>query len=472
LSEVTEKFKPLFEPRSIAFVGATTNSQKWGYMILSQLLSWNYEGKIYAINPNGNGSILGLDVFPNISSLPESPDLAVIVTPRDAVLDIIKECVARRVRAGLIITSGFAEIAGEEGREIEREITNIAQESGMIFVGPNSNGMASPPSNLSLIMSGLPMKLQSGSLGITSRSGSVGTSLVVMATLYGVGYSRFISNGNEACLHIEDYIEYLGEDPETKVIAGYTEGIQDERRFLEVAQKVVMKKPLIMLMAGGTEAGAKAARYHTASFYGEQESFYEMACKQAGIIRTNDIHELFYTAATFLRQPLPRGRRVGILTIGGGWGVIAGDTCARAGLEVVEFPEETYEKMEKVLPWWWSRNNPVDTVTSMSWRPCLEAMVSCPVVDMVLVLWVSGKRIPGTEDVCSVVDELIEQYHKPIVFCNGGYQDSESIKEMGERQLVPCTSVSQAVENLAALASYSEHLSLAPGGKVSSSDRE
>lgn len=465
MNEVIQRFKPLFEPESIAFVGATPNSQKWGYMILSQLLGWNYEGKIYAVNPNESGSIQGLDVFPSISSLPESPDLAVIVTPQRAVVDIMKECADRKVRAGLIITSGFAEVAGEEGREIQQEITDIARESGMIFVGPNSNGISSPPSKVNLFMNALPMRLQPGSLAITSRSGSVGTSLAMMATFYRVGYSRFVSNGNEACLSMEDYIEYLGEDEKTKVIAGYTEGIRDEGKFLEVAQKTAWKKPLVMLMAAGTEAGARAARYHTASRGKGQESFYKAACKQAGIIRVSDVDELFYTASAFLRQPLPEGRRVGILTIGGGWGVVASDACVRAGLDVVEFPQETYRKLGETLPWWWNPNNPVDTATSLSYRPCLEAIASCPTVDMVLVLWFSGKMLPGTEDLCVVMDELMQQFHKPIVFCNGGYQDKEVTREMGLRQLVPCISVNQAVRNLAALASYSEHLSQGARGK-------
>ena len=460
MNKVVEKFRPLFEPRSIAFVGATADSRKWGFDILWKLLDNKYEGKVYAVNPNEKGSVLGLEVFPSISSLPESPDLAVIATPRSTVLNVIRECVGRKVKAGLIITAGFAELAVEEGGRMEREIVDVARKGQMILVGPNSNGIASPPSKLSLLMTRrFDMPFQQGSIAISSRSGSIGTSVVMMCLYYRIGFSRFVSNGNEADLHIEDYIEYLGEDGETKVILGYTEGIQDADRFLDIARKVTLKKPVIMLMSGVTEAGARAARYHTASFSQEQESIYQAACQQAGVIRVSEIDELFKVGASFLRQPLPRGRRVGILTLGGGWGVVASDACIKAGLDVVTLPEETCGELDKILPWWWSHNNPVDTGASFEWRNCLETLASCPVVDMLLVMWVSGKEMMLIDEAYPVMENVMERYHKPVVLCSGGFVDQEAIEKLGKRQLIHFSSINQAAKALASLADYSQYSS-------------
>jgi acetyltransferase len=459
MSKVIEKFRPLFEPRSIAFIGATANSQKWGFVILSELLNNGYRGGVYAVNPNERGSVLGLEVFPSVSELPELPDLAVIVTPQATVPNIISECVGKGIRASLVITAGFAEIGLEAGSRMEQEIVDIARRGRMILVGPNSNGIASPPSKLDLLMTRRLELVHQGPLAITSRSGSVGTTVAKRCVDQHIGFSRFVSNGNEADLHIEDYIEYFGEDEETKVILGYTEGIEDGRRFLDIAKRVAREKPIVMLMSGVTEAGARAARYHTASFYYGREPTYELAYQEAGIIRVNDIDELPNIGAAFLRQPLPKGRRVAILTLGGGWGVVASDACIEAGLEVVELPEETYRELDRFLPWWWSHNNPVDTATSIQWRGCLEALASCPRVDMLLLMWVAGKEVTPVEEVYPVMESLMEQYHKPIILCSGGYVNQNTIEELGKRQLISYSSVNQAVKALTSLADYAEYLS-------------
>jgi acetyltransferase len=457
MPEALEGFEPLFNPRSIAFIGATRNKAKWGFMILSNILLGGYKGKVYPINPNEDEDILGLKVYPTVYSLPESPDLAVIVIPQSAVSQTIKECVDKRIKASLVITSGFAEVAGEERKRAEVEMVEIARKGGMILVGPNSNGIASTPSDLNILMS-LPLPpFRKGSLAITSRSGSVGTSVLRRSIAYNIGFSRYASNGNEADLHIEDYIEYFGEDPQTKTILAYTEGIQQGRKFLEIATKVSRKKPITMLMSGVTEAGARAARYHTASFYYGRESTYQAICKQAGIIRANDIAELFNIGASFLAQPLPRGRRVAILTMGGGWGVVASDTCVKAGLEVVELPDETYKELNRFLPWWWSHNNPVDTATGFKWEGCLEALTRCPAVDAILLLTGTGRGVMPIGEIAPAIRELIDQYNKPIILCSET-REEEAIKELGQRDLIPYPSISQAVKALASLVSYSEYL--------------
>ena len=459
MSNIINGMSSLFEPRSIAFVGATSRSEKWGFYILSRLLHHGYGGKVYPINPSERESILGLKPLPGISSIPESPDLAVIVTPRPTVPDIVRECVKKNIRACLVITAGFAELSRKEEIRLESEIVDTAKTGNMILVGPNSNGIVSTPSNLCLLMSTRLETVQQGSLSITSRSGSVGTTVAALCVNRNFGFSRFVSNGNEADLHIEDYLEFYGEDETTKVILGYTEGIQDGDRFLEITKRVNREKPIIMLMSGVTDAGARAARYHTASSYEGSELLYQKACREAGIIRVQDVEEIFSIGASFIRQPLPKGRRVGILTVGGGWGVIASDTCIRAGLDIIELPDETLKKLDTFLPWWWSRNNPVDTGASFEWRGCLEALVGCHNIDMILVMWVAGKEMTPARELCPVMESLIERYNKPIILCSGGFENREAIEEFGKKQLVTFHSINQAVKALSSLVQYSEYLS-------------
>ncbi len=459
MDDMNLKMRHLFDPRSIAFVGATNRTDKWGFRILSGLLHYGYRGKVYPINSSEREDILGMKPLPRVSSIPEPPDLAVIVTPQPTVLGIVNECVEKGVKACLVITAGFAELGRKEEEKLENQIVDTARKGGMMLVGPNSNGIMSMPSNLYLLMSRRLERIQSGSLSITSRSGSVGTSVLALCVDRNFGFCRFVSNGNEADLHIEDYLAFYGEDETTKVILGYTEGIRDGDRFIEIAQGVNRKKPVVMLMAGSTDAGARAARYHTASSSGGSELLYQRACREAGIVRVDDIEEIFTIGASFIRQPLPKGRRVGILTIGGGWGVVASDACTRAGLDVTELPEETLKRMDNYLPWWWSRNNPVDTGASLEWRGCLEALAECRDVDMILVMWVAGKEMTPATELCPVMESLIEQYHKPIILCSGGFETREAVEEFGKRQLVAFHSIDQAVKALSSLVGYSEYLS-------------
>ena len=459
MNKTFNKIRPLFEPQSIAFIGATSNRKKWGNLILSQLLHNGYKGRIYAVNPTERESILGLKPFPNVSAIPESPDLAVIVTPQATVPGVVRECVRKKAKACLVITAGFAELARKEEEKIEQEIVEIARNGNMVLAGPNSNGIASSPSSLCVLMSKRLGLAHQGSISITSRSGSVGTTVAGICIKRNFGFSRFVSNGNEADLHIEDYIEYYGEDDKTEVILGYTEGIKDGERFLEITKRVSREKPIIMLMSGVSEEGAKAAHYHTAASYEGQESLYRRACQESGIVRVDDIEEIYSIGASFLRQPLPKGKRVGILAVGGGWGVVATDACVKAGLEVIKLPEETLRELDKFLPWWWSRNNPVDTGASFELRGCLEVLAACSAIDMILVMWVAGKEMTPVEEILPVMESLLEKYHKPVILCSGGYENEEAVEELGKRQLVAFHSINQAVKALTSLARYSEYRS-------------
>lgn len=238
---------------------------------------------------------------------------------------------------------------------------------------------------------------QPGPLAIVAQSGNVAGSVAGDIMAKGLGISYFISSGNEADLHQEDFLEYLGEDESTKVIMSYVEGFRNGRRFLEVAKKVTRKKPIVMLKAGDTPAGAMAAKSHTASLAGS-DTISNAAFKQAGIIRVISLEEMLDIGSIFIRQPLPKGNRVGIITRGGGWGVLASDACNRYGLELAKLSEQTLTELDKHLPPWWPRSNPVDMVAGLSkgdvTGKLLEILLSRTEVDGVLALSLSATK-PG-----------------------------------------------------------------------------
>ena len=351
-------YNKFFQPSSIVLLGASGDPRKWGWRILRNIISGGFSGNIYPINPQRD-EILGRKVYKRVSDLPETPDLAVIVVPTAGIVEAIQDCVDRGIKAGVVITAGFAEI-GEKGVALQAEMVNVARKGGMRLIGPNCLGISSPSHRLFAQMPSV--HPPSGSIAVVSQSGNVGATIVRRAMTLNLGISRLISTGNEADLHIEDFLEYLGRDELTRVILSYVEGFQDGRAFFEVARDVSKRKPIVMIKVGETEAGASAARSHTAALSGSDRVF-EGVCRQAGIIRVHNMRELVNTGCAFLCNPVPKGRRVGITTFGGGWGVLAADACAKLGLEVVKLDKAVIEELDSFLPSWWSRNNPVDLVS-------------------------------------------------------------------------------------------------------------
>ena len=429
-----DKFRPLLDPKSIAFVGASASPAKWGNIVLSNLVSNGYPGTIYPINPREK-KILGLPAYSSIGDLPESPDLAVLIVPPPAMPEAIDECIKKGIKAGLVITAGFAEV-GDLGSAMQADMVEKARQAGMILVGPNCNGLIRPSKKLYPLMPAV--FPEAGPLGIVSQSGNVATTLGRRALKSGIGVSTVISSGNEADLKSEDFIEFLGEDPETKVIIGYIEGFSNGRRFLKKVRRVTRKKPVVLIKAGDTDAGAQAAMSHTASLAGSSEAF-DGVCAQAGITRVYSLDELFNTGIGFLKQPLARGNRTAVITMGGGWGVVAADTSAKCGLDVVKLSDKTLSIIQKILPPWWSPGNPVDMVAGNidgAMRKILEVLLEAPETDCLLLLGVVGllKMGPmrGPDDPQAVeshiqnmveelltaydeVNELAHQYQKPVV---------------------------------------------------------
>jgi len=366
---IYEELRPLFEPESIAIIGASKSPYKWGNWMVSRPIVSGYRGRIYPINPKED-SIHGLKVYRSLNAIPESVELAIITLPAPLVPDAIRECAQKGIRVAILISAGFAE-TGPEGQRLQDEVLSIARQAGIRFMGPNVMGMWSSPSRFNTAFRFTPA---SGRISFVSQSGTMGGYLLEVASAKGYGFNKFISAGNQADLDVVDYIEYLGEDPETNVIVLYLEGIKDGGAFIRVTEEVTRKKPIIVYKAGSTEHGARATMSHTASVAGSDEIF-ESVCRQAGLIRTYDVIHAFDLAEALVKQPLPRGNGVGIIAAGGGYCVVTTDACGNLGLEVPEFEKETISRIQELLlPHAPPPKNPIDLAADI--RPVTIARVA------------------------------------------------------------------------------------------------
>ena len=379
--------KYLLYPGSVAVAGASASPDKFGHRILFNIINNGFKGRVYPVNPR-ESEVLGLESFAAVSDIPGAVDLAIITVPTAGVKQVVEDCIRKRVRAAIVITSGFSEV-GVEGAALEAEIAGLARSAGLALVGPNCVGMISTHSSLYCHM--MPVYPFKGSIAVVAQSGSVADMISSQLCDRGMGVSHLISAGNEAVLRIGDYLEYLAADDRVSVILSYVEGIRDGQRFLEAARKVTAKKPLIMLKAGSSAAGARAARSHTAALAGSDEII-DSLLRQAGVIRADSIEEMADAACAFSNQPLPAGNRVGIIAPGGGWGVIGADACARLGLEVPQLDHATLDKLNAILPPIWSHNNPVDTVAGVKGGAgeMVQALLESPVLDGLIVLGIVG----------------------------------------------------------------------------------
>jgi len=350
----------LFKAESVAVIGANNTVGTWGYDALRSLLLPLNEGikrRVYAVNPN-IPEIQGLKTFPTILDIPDPVELAIIVVRADIVPGILRQCVEKKVKAAVIISAGFGEV-DEAGARLEAELVEIARMGNLYFVGPNCLGHADAHSKLASC--GIGSRIGSGSMALLSQSGTLGASIIQNVASRGIGLSKFVGTGNEASIHLEDYLEYLAEDEDTQIITAYIEGLREGRRFFDLAREITRKKPIIVIKTGSTGESARAARSHTSALSGA-DAIYSAAFKQAGVIRAEDDDELCDVVVALQSQPLPRGNRVGILTMGGGFGVVTSEACEKEGLRIATLEEHTIQKMNAILPPRWSHGNPVDLV--------------------------------------------------------------------------------------------------------------
>ena len=339
----THPLDKIFHPKSIAIIGASASAQETGWP--ARLLNFGYPGHIYPVNPKAT-EINGLKVYPTVRDIPGSVDYAIFNIPARLAPQIMEDCVAKGVKVAHIFTAGFSETGKEEGKKLEARLAATARDGGVRVIGPNCMGLYSPLGGLTFNPI---FAKESGNVSFISQTGAGASRFVPLANNRGIYFSKVISYGNAIDLDAPDFLEYLAIDEETEIIACYIEGVKDGHRFLEAARKCLMTKPVIVLKAGLTESGARATVSHTASLAGS-ESVWDAFFKQTGAIPTNTLEELINVILALLHMPCPKGRRVGLMGRGGGLGVIATDSCERAGLKVPPFLPETSRQLEEIVP--------------------------------------------------------------------------------------------------------------------------
>jgi acyl-CoA synthetase (NDP forming) len=377
-------FDTLFNPRSVAVVGASNLIGKWGFVMPMNMIGGGYRGKLFMVNPREE-KVLGFPAHSSIKEIEEKIDLVVVAIPARMVADVLTEAAEKGVRNAVVVSSNFSEV-GEEGAKLERRIAEIANDAGMTIVGPNTMGIYSKTSDLCCL--GAPVYPLKGGISFVSQSGNLGVQLMTWGERKGIGFSRFVGSGNAANTDISDWLEYLGDDPETDTIILYIEGIKDGRKFLEVARRITPHKPVITLKAGKGRQGERAAMSHSGSLAGPFELF-RGAMEQAGIVEAETTEELVDLAAAFSARPGPTGDRAAVMTLGGGWGVAAADSFDREGLNLARLPDRVIDELDAILPSFWSHRNPVDIVGNVKRSnhfKVIDALATCEEVDIVITM--------------------------------------------------------------------------------------
>ena len=453
---MTSSLDCFFTPQSIAVAGASRNPQKLGYVLLDNLLRARFKGPVYPVNPNAE-SVLGLAAYAHVDAIPGPVDLAVLAVPAAAVPQVIDECARKGVRAAVVITAGFRE-TGAEGAARERELVERARAGGMRILGPNSVGVINSFGNLNATFAETaPFSYE---VAVISQSGAIATAILDWARAIGVGFSKFVSLGNMADVNEIDLLEYLADDPQTRLIVGYLEGFTDGRRFMEVARALTPKKPLVVMKVGRTVFGQRAVLSHTGSL-ASSDAVVDAAFRQAGVIRAYTMDELFdYTLAFSYLRP-PAGNRIAIVTNAGGPGVMAADAMARYGLMLATLSAVSADRLAEGLPAAAASDNPIDVLgdaPSERYQFAIQVALDDPNVDGVIVL-LTPQAVTEPERTSRVITHLARMHEKPIM---GVYMGGDAVARgrlMLDASHVPAYHYPErAVRAMAALERYGRYL--------------
>ena len=424
-----------FRPEGIAVIGASNDPLKLGYEVFKNLKKYK-EGKVYPVNVKDE-VVQGVKAYKSVKDIPDKVDLAIIVVPKKFVKQTLIDCGEKGVKGAVIITAGFGE-TGEEGKKEERELVEIAHKYGMRLIGPNCVGVMNTHNDMNATFI---MDARKGDIAFVSQSGALGAGIVYKTVKEGIGFSKFVSVGNMADLDFADFMEYLADTEEDKAIALYIEGIKDGRKFIEVAKRVTKKKPVIALKAGRSESGARAASSHTGSLAGSWK-IYEAAFKQSGVLVAETIDDMLSMARAFT-QPLPRGRRVAIMTNAGGPGVLTADQIDKRGLKLADLEEKTIEELRSFLPPMAAVKNPVDMIASArgeDYYRTAKALLQDKNVDMLISICVvpTFAGMTPTEHAEGVIKAVKEVNNgKPVLALFMAGYVSEKAKELLEANGIP-----------------------------------
>jgi acetate---CoA ligase (ADP-forming) len=416
-SKTTQYIDKMFNPISIAVVGATNDEKKNGGRLIRYIIENGFNGEIYPVNPK-NETIRGYKCYPSVKEIPYEVDLACVIVASKFVPDIIRDCAEKGIKNAIIYSSGFAEI-GEDGQKLQDEIAKISDEHGIRIIGPNTIGMVSSPKNIYTAF-GMVLEAKdkySGNIGFVSQSGALGSSLLSRAWEKGIGFSRWISVGNAVDLSIPDFIDYLATDEDTKVISCFMESLSDAQSFQEATKKALKnKKPVLVYKTGRTDEGKRAVQSHTGSIAGN-DSAYDAAFNKLGVLRLDNIQDTIDVASSFSVQPLPKGRNIGIITASGGACSIVADLCNRYGLKVPLLKDS--EKIKEHIPPFGSAQNPIDVTAEIMAKPemfkeVLKITLEDENVDAVAIMFTTNAD-PGASILGREILEVFKDSKKPIV---------------------------------------------------------
>ncbi len=404
---MTPTLDPFFAPDSIAVIGASRRPGTVGYQIVDNLVTHGFQGAVYPVNPKAS-AVHSIPAWRSVRDIPAPVDLAIVVVPKQLVLEVVEECGAKGVSAVVVISAGFREV-GEEGARREAQLMDRIRAHGMRLVGPNCMGVLNTDPDIRMNATFAPTMPPSGPVSFLSQSGALGVTILDYAAEYGIGIRNFVSVGNKPDVSGNDLLEYWESDPETRVILMYLETFGNPRRFTRIARRVARKKPIVVVKSGRTVAGARAASSHTGSLAGKDAAV-DALLSQCGVMRADTVEELFDLAMAFGALPLPRDNRVAIVTNAGGPGIIIADACESEGLEVARFTPETVAELEGLFPEEASVQNPVDmiaTATADSYRAALDVVMKDPGVDAAIAAFVPPLGV-RQEDVAHAIVEAAE----------------------------------------------------------------
>ncbi len=456
-SEKTAKLDAFLRPDGVAVIGASRDPEKLGYGILSNIIASGYKGNVYPVNPKTD-EILGLPAYPSVKDIPGNLDLAVIVIPERFVLDALRECGEKGLKAVIVITAGFGE-TGVEGVRREQEITAIASEYGLRVIGPNCLGIIDTfcPINASFAAS-MP---EQGNIAFMSQSGALCTAVLDLAVAEGIGFSRFVSLGNKADVDEAALLLQWKDDEHTAVVLAYIEGLPDGREFIDVARQVSAEKPIVALKSGTTAAGSKAVSSHTGSLAGSEHA-YEAAFQKAGVLRAESLQDIFDWGLAFAYQPLLEGPYIAIVTNAGGPGILATDGLERAGLHLAQLDTGTVQTLREGLPGAANVYNPIDVLGDAGadrYALALKAALEDPKVNGIIVI-LTPQVMTEITQTAELVSELASQYDKPIIGCFMGEAKIRAGADILNRNRVPdFPAPDRAVSALQAMWHYRQYLS-------------
>ena len=425
-------------PTSIAVVGASTRPGTVGNDLFHNLLAAEFQGVVYPVNPKSK-QVSGVRTYANLTEIPDSVDLAVIILPATAVLGVVDECIQKKVKSIILISAGFKE-TGPEGEKLQVELTQKVRDAGIALIGPNCLGVINTDPKVRMNATFARKMPSAGNLAFVSQSGALCTSVLDYAEERSMGFSKFVSFGNKADINEIDLLAYLAKDKGTKVIAMYLEDISNGRLFIETVRKIFWEtgKPMLCLKSGRSPEGAKAASSHTGSLAGS-DSIYDALLIQSGVWRVDTIAELFDYAACFTTQPMPKGRRVAIVTNAGGPGIMATDAAIRNGLQLAQFTEETQKALKSSLPAAAALRNPVDVIgdaKSDRYASAVRTVFSDPGVDMGVVI-LTPQSMTDIEETASIIPKVVKGLGKPVVCAFMGARDVAKGVEILRREGMP-----------------------------------